>query len=1042
MKKTIFLTLVIAVLLLSCGKKQNPVVVVDKNARFTIISDGLIRMEYSDSGKFIDDKSLFAIHRNVLITNFSLEQKDGKTTIKTSKMELVYMPNGKPFSESNLQISLKTGATQVSWKPGDKNKQNLGGTLRTLDGVSKEVTLPEGLLSRDGWYLIDDSKRPLFTEDWVKSRPQNSGFDWYFFAYGTDYKSALKDLTSISGKIPLPRKYSFGSWYSRYWPYSSQDYKDLIKEYHENDFPLDIMVMDMDWHKDGWTGWSWNRKLLPDAEELQKFFDQNNIAVTMNTHPADGVKPHEDMYKAFMQEMGVDLGNHPDSVIPFDASNKKYIDALFKHTHADKEDQGVDFWWLDWQQYENSLGNPDLKNLEWLNDYYFKFSERKGNRGLSFSRWGGWGQQRYPMHFSGDADSRWPMLKFEVPFTSVAGNVGCFFWTHDIGGHMGGAYPETATRWVQFGALSAALRLHSTRDPKMDKRPWIYEKVYLESQKIAFHLRSEIFPYLYTSAWQSVEESLPFISPMYIEYPEKEMAYQNPQQYFLGNGLLVAPIVSPGIGERKIAQQNVWFPDGVWYNWFTNEKYLQSDALQTVMANIDEIPLFAKGGSIISMQAYTERMASAQLNNLFLRTYPGIDGKTVKSVLYEDDGISKEYQNKAFALTDLSYVRKGTEHIIKIEIPKGKFKGQVEKRAYTIQLAATQKASSASVDGKNVSVQYDESKKMNIISIPEKAINTGYEIKITAAELDNEQIIKQVYKRHISEIFGKDVDITATNMVEIVKREFKPEYVNQVVMMLAGISLDFTAHKFTLFKNLNSSVSDEIKISVENEIVNQPKQVLQNETIILKAGEYKSMAFKSPDFEWIGLKSQMIMNIEFTVSGNKFVLNELIKENEGCILNWNLIGPFQFNSAGKIEENVFEPEKNLDLNAKYKGKNDQNIAWTKVAASDNFEVLINELIPEFDAIAYGLVYIKSENDQPVEFFINSDDGVEFWVNDSKIHSLNAARNLSETDHVKGKLHKGINTLLIKVSQGGGGWGYKVKLKTSTPIKASVNKDKL
>src|SRR5262249_21550604 len=147
-------------------------------------------------------------------------------------------------------------------------------TIQSLDGVEGAVDLGEGLLTRDGWYVIDDSKGHLLTEDWVMSRPKNSSTDWYLFGYGSDYKAALKALTHIGGAVPIPRKYALGVWYSRYWPYTSEEYREIVKEYQQHDFPLDVIVLDMDWHKEGWTGWSWNRKLLPDAEELLAWFHE------------------------------------------------------------------------------------------------------------------------------------------------------------------------------------------------------------------------------------------------------------------------------------------------------------------------------------------------------------------------------------------------------------------------------------------------------------------------------------------------------------------------------------------------------------------------------------------------------------------------------------------------------------------------------------------------------------------------------------------------------------------------------------------------
>jgi len=208
--------------------------------------------------------------------------------------------------------------------------------------------------------------------------------------------------------------------------------------------------------------------------------------------------------------------------------------TLFRDVHAPLEKSGVDFWWLDWQQYPYTRSIPTLENLPWLNELYFRNSEKNGLRGASFSRWG-MGDHRHPIHFSGDADIHFPMLEFEIPFTSTAGNVGCFYWSHDIGGHMdmGKKNPrdnEAYTRWTQFGALSAALRIHSTRSKDMDRRPWLCPTECTDAMRIAFHLRSELFPYIYSKC-STITRTIGAAHPANVyRYPEKDQAYTNAQQ--------------------------------------------------------------------------------------------------------------------------------------------------------------------------------------------------------------------------------------------------------------------------------------------------------------------------------------------------------------------------------------------------------------------------------------------------------------------------------------------------------------------------------
>src|SRR5262249_31761839 len=155
---------------------------------FTVITPNLVRIEYSPTGKFVEDRSMFAIDRSARFEGAKFAQNDKTVSITTPQFDLEYTDDGQQFSEKNLHIKAKS----FDWKPGQKNEHTLGGTLRTLDGVTSAVDVGEGVLSRDGWYLLDDSRSPLLTNDWVKSRPKDAGTDWYFFAYGSDYRAALK----------------------------------------------------------------------------------------------------------------------------------------------------------------------------------------------------------------------------------------------------------------------------------------------------------------------------------------------------------------------------------------------------------------------------------------------------------------------------------------------------------------------------------------------------------------------------------------------------------------------------------------------------------------------------------------------------------------------------------------------------------------------------------------------------------------------------------------------------------------------------------
>jgi alpha-glucosidase (family GH31 glycosyl hydrolase) len=718
-------------------------------ARFTVVTPQLIRMEYAAGGKFVDAPSWFARNRDVRDASYQAKRDGRSLTIDTGAIRLTYTDDGKPFDAGNLRAEIKRPGGSSQWKVGDVQAGNLGGAIRGLDRVRAAVPMGEGLISRDGWYLYDDSTSVLARGSWWAERPADHGVDWYLFGYGTDYRAALKSLTTVAGDVPLPRKCTLGAWYSRNYRYSQAEFQQIVDEYHANDFPLDTIVMDYGWHQQGWTGWTWNAELIPDPDALMRWFHDHGLTVTVNDHPDGGVQPSEKNYGQFMRDMGQDPASKETA--KFDASDQKYMEAWWRDTHDPLMRQGVNFWWLDMGK-TNAPGLPSLDGLAMMNDFYFKHTAIDGRRGQSFSRWAGWGDHRDPIHFSGDADSGWPMLAFEVPFTSTSGNAGCFFWSHDTGGYRGGRNEESYARWAQFDALSAALRSHSAGNADMDRRPWKYPAWTTDSLRRSFHLRAELLPYAYTAEATAARTSVPMVRPMYFDHPADEIAYHSGQEYTFGDDLLVAPITTPGQGQNHLGWQHVWFPPGRWYQFTTGERH-DGPAHELVAADLTEMPLFARGGVPIAEQPYTERPTSAPLNTLVLRCFPGPDGQTGTASLYEDDGISDGYKHGASATTELSYARHGDEVTVRIAPTRGSYSGQVPSRGYTVLLPATQRGTVQSpADAK---LSYDAATGTNRIEVPPAPIGQETIVRVTVADLDPALPRQVARTRRLDGLLGK-----------------------------------------------------------------------------------------------------------------------------------------------------------------------------------------------------------------------------------------------------------------------------------------------
>ncbi|KAL4745329.1 hypothetical protein BDW72DRAFT_211518 [Aspergillus terricola var. indicus] len=453
--------------------RANPgAVVLGGHYRFTLLSERLIRFE----------ASTFAINREFPVPKFRIYFHS-----------LIFHFSGK---------SVKYG---TPWRFGTPTEFNLGGTARTLDGVDGRCDMGQGVLSKAGYAVIDDSKSMLQAGD----------------------RAAIKAFYAVSGKQPVVPRFVLGNWWSRYYAYHQDEYVALMDKFREHAIPLSVAVLDMDWH------YVSDERLFPNPAKFKREIHQRQLRITLNDHPHGGIHAHEAAYA---------------NPILFDPANPKFMEAYFDILHRQLEREACDFWWIDWQQGPYSK-IPGFDPLWLLNHFQYLDSKHNGSVPLIFSRYGGPGSHRYPIGFSGDTVVTWESLAFQPEFTATASNIGYGWWSHDIGGHIRGIWDdELLTRWTQLGVFSP--------------EPWLYGDECSRVMAEFLRLRHRLVPYLYTQNVSGSHNDEPLVQPMYWSWPNEPNAYEVPNQYFLGSKLLVAPIVRPRDKRTNLASVKAWLPPG------------------------------------------------------------------------------------------------------------------------------------------------------------------------------------------------------------------------------------------------------------------------------------------------------------------------------------------------------------------------------------------------------------------------------------------------------------------------------------------------
>lgn len=741
-----------------------------KGTRFSVITSNILRIE---KGNFCDEPTQSVLFRNFVHPVPVFKENGSVVTISTDKVVFVYNTR----SNKLISVTMKNGKRITEFKEG-----NLKGTARTLDMINGSCPLGQGLVSLNGVTIFDDSTTCIINDDGTISERKKCS-DKYVLAFGRDYRECTKQMQQLCGQIPLIPRYCLGNWWSRYKAYTQKEYTDLMDKFIEKEIPITVATIDMDWHwvnvvekfgkesmykpngtpidkfvqkfqNHGWTGYSWNTDLFPDYRAMLKKLNDDGMKVTVNLHPAQGVRFFEDQYKDMAEAMGIDP--QTKEAVKFDIADPKFIENYFKILHYPFEDEGVAFWWIDWQQ-EKTTKIKGLDPLWALNHYHTLAFNRSGNRPLILSRFAEIGSHRYPLGFSGDTFMTWDSLDFQPYFTITAANVNYSWWSHDIGGHQFGAKDdELYARWVQFGEYSPIMRLHSTSDEFMGKEPWKYSFVAETIATNALRERHAMLPYLYTMNRRTHKDGLALCEPIYYTYPEKEEAYKIKNEYMFGTELLVVPVTTKMNKIDNYASTEVWLPKGRWVNIYTDRVY-EGEGFITSKDDINTMPVFAKEGAILPLQCDDRTNNCKNPVDMKIRVWSGNN----KFSMYEDDGETMQFENGVFAQTCFVNSFKSGNMKFTVKPATGDLSVLPEKRNYSVVLedVAAYGEITVTVNGKPCK-KSAVSKKFGktIVTVCDVKPKDEVVIDVTAVERKTNPTEKEQYINDVSRLQMKTVD--------------------------------------------------------------------------------------------------------------------------------------------------------------------------------------------------------------------------------------------------------------------------------------------
>jgi len=644
------------------GRANSGCIFQGKTYRITLLSERLVRLEYNKNGVFYDAPSQLAINRKFPTVQANVNQDDKILQITTKYFTLNYAKE-KPFDAgkivpmANLKISLN--GTDRSWYVNNQEARTFDGLNISEDGESTNQRFRKSLYSLDGYVSIDDSRSLLYQSDGTLKQREDIYYDVYVFLYGNDFNLALKDYYILTGFPPLIPRYALGTWWSRDLPYKQDEILEVVRMFEKEELPLSALLLEKDWHQkqvgneNSETGYTFNKELIPEPENLIKILHQKGIRLGLSINPKDGITKEEEAYPNLAQAFKIE-GNKK---IQFDANNQTVLKAINAYMLVPLINKGIDFLSNDFQDFNN-----DINKLWLINNSMYSLLSSSNRRGLLLSRNGNIASHRYPVTYTGKTIVSWESLRRIPLINQNAANMGVSFISSDIAGNYGGVEEEELyIRSVELACFSPILRFSAPSGKYYRKEPWRWNAKTTEIVRQYLNLRESLIPYIYSASYM-YHEGTPLITPLYHKEPFVIDDENFKNEYFFGPSLLVCPILNRQDTLINRTIHKFYLPEGIWYELKSGKKF-QGKKEYISFYKEEDYPVFAKSGAIIPM-SNDQNLAVKNPKNLEVHIYPGASNTYT---MYEDDGITTSYQNGAFLKTEFEYQYAKDNYVLTIK---------------------------------------------------------------------------------------------------------------------------------------------------------------------------------------------------------------------------------------------------------------------------------------------------------------------------------------------------------------------------------------
>jgi len=719
------------------NKNQIKLILEKKELQITFLTSDIFRICMKDISDIKKCNSTPAvINHDLYYSDFEMEENNDVIEVTTDTLEIIitkekfnlkiYNSNGELIHNDYSEYSLGWKKNNVrAWKelhPGDRfyglgektgwfdkkgRKYEMWNHDTFLPHVSDTDPLYQSIpflinfrKGRAHGIYFDNSYRSYFDlgsegQDYYSFWAEGGKMDYYFIN-GPSLKEVVNNYSKLTGTMPLPPKWALGYHQSRYSYYPEEDVKKLVTNFREREIPCDAVHFDIH-YMDEYRVYTWDDDKFPEPEKMISSLSDQGIKAVTIIDPGIKKDPQYKLYQEGMENdyfcRYLDGKLYIGEVWPGECAFPDFTQNKVREWWASLQNDfvkiGVKGIWNDMNEPAvfNDTDTMDLdvmhKNdgdpgthrrfhnlygfLEDKATYNGLKNSLENERPFVLTRAGFAGIQRYSAVWTGDNRSFWEHIKLAVPMLINMGLSGITFAGTDVGGFTGNSSGELLARWTQLGTFFPLFRNHC-EVRAVNQEPWAFGEKYEKIIKEYIELRYKMITHIYNLFYKSSRSGIPVVRPLLMEYPEDEECYNLSDQFLFGDSIMVAPVYEPDRNKRM-----VYFPEGEWIDFWTGQSF-KGPEYKIIDAPLSKLPIFLKAGSILPLNKKLNYIGEKELEELEFNIYLSNEIDYNNYRLYDDDGISFDYLEGKYNLTDFSYQINENKISLKIDKLEERYK--------------------------------------------------------------------------------------------------------------------------------------------------------------------------------------------------------------------------------------------------------------------------------------------------------------------------------------------------------------------------------